>query len=350
MVALDANALYWYYGREKLGIGADRKIDIDKFRAFLDNDNTLILPSSALIEAIVFLKEQPKKIQSLIKFCADKRIKIYNVPICHCFSQDELERIQILNDCKLKGYVKNIVGKKIDTETRHIYVFAEIVVLLFTSYYLNSSIRFSELNKEAILSLIGNDIRKRSENEELKQIARRLKHAYSNSKESPIRIAKELYMDHLSVKCLQSIMIVEGIAADAAGNDNYYSVASEASDIARSNRLNHDEAAKYVSDSLKADSEFIKLTEKEIPKRFEKKNYSKHQSLYAGEMISAWIERGKKLQKNDIFDMLCFGVLDYNSVEGENGAPIFLITFDDAMRKFLGSDTENGKLIQHFLL
>ena len=71
-------------------------------------------------------------------------------------------------------------------------------------------------------------------------------------------------------------------------------------------------------------------------------------------MLSAWLERGQKLVKNDIFDMLCVRVLDKWEVNEDwhillDQSP-YLISFDDTMKDFLCRDSGNARLIARFML
>ena len=71
-------------------------------------------------------------------------------------------------------------------------------------------------------------------------------------------------------------------------------------------------------------------------------------------MLKAWLERGQKLRKNDILDMLCVGVLDKVHVNTELSVLIdqmaYLISFDETMMQFICNNVENAKLINRFLL
>lgn len=102
------------------------------------------------------------------------------------------------------------------------------------------------------------------------------------------------------------------------------------------------------------DSDFLKSAENEISDMFKRKGYSEHQAQYLKMMLQAWLERGKKLVKNDIFDMLCVGVLDkieYNPKLSilVNQCP-YLISFDETMMKFICRDSGNANLIKQFML
>lgn len=79
---------------------------------------------------------------------------------------------------------------------------------------------------------------------------------------------------------------------------------------ARNNGFTDAGIMQIIVSVLETDSTFLKTAENEILSIFLRKGYSKHQADYLKLMLEAWLERGQKLIKNDIFDMLCVGVLD----------------------------------------
>lgn len=121
---------------------------------------------------------------------------------------------------------------------------------------------------------------------------------------------------------------------------------------ARSKGFTDDGIMTIISAALTADSTFLKYAENKISDIFLQKGYSKHQAQYIEFMLEAWLERGQKLKKNDIFDMLCVGVLDKTEINPEVNALIdqsaYLISFDETMIKFICRDMGNGRLINRF--
>ena len=71
-------------------------------------------------------------------------------------------------------------------------------------------------------------------------------------------------------------------------------------------------------------------------------------------MFTAWFDRAQKLKKNDIFDMMCSGCLNYTRPikEGESvltNTESYIISFDSTMEKYI-SDVRpnNSKIINKF--
>lgn len=98
----------------------------------------------------------------------------------------------------------------------------------------------------------------------------------------------------------------------------------------------------------------MKVAENEISAIFRRKGYSKHQADYLKMMLEAWMGRGQKLIKNDIFDMLCVGALDKTEINPTLSVLVdqssYLISFDETMMKFICKDEGNAQLINKFLL
>ena len=75
---------------------------------------------------------------------------------------------------------------------------------------------------------------------------------------------------------------------------------------------------------------------------FKKGKYSATQRRYLRDvMFTSWFERGKKLDKNDIFDMLCVGCLDH--IDKTKNACVlidassYVLSFDTRMKNFIGT-------------
>ena len=77
MICLDANAFYWYYGRDKLPLPTSvPKFDVNAMKRFLDARSDKSLAASAYIEMLVHFRDKPKIMREIIKFREQKRIKI----------------------------------------------------------------------------------------------------------------------------------------------------------------------------------------------------------------------------------------------------------------------------------
>ena len=141
MIFLDANAFYWYLGREKIfSQPSTPKHDVRKCNQFLESRSDLCVPGSVLMEMIVHFRDNPNALTKIIKFREEKCINVLNNVHEYCFTPDELAFLQrTRNDILLKQYASKLLNVKISIEVKHAYIFLEIVSLLYVDYYLKSS-------------------------------------------------------------------------------------------------------------------------------------------------------------------------------------------------------------------
>lgn len=94
MLFLDANALYYYFGNEKLGQPLPPNIDIIKFRSLCDMESDIALPSSAFMEINTHFKDSYEALKSIIDFLADRNIKIWNNMPTYEFTKESTKNLQ----------------------------------------------------------------------------------------------------------------------------------------------------------------------------------------------------------------------------------------------------------------
>lgn len=325
MIYLDVNAFYWYFGREKLPMPySSLKLNVEKFRSFLDSCDNKSIPASVLMEMIVHFRNYPKIISEIISFCYEKNIKILNNSHDFYFTTNELSSLHITkNDAILKQYAYKMLEKKMNVEI-----------------------------KDKALSYLGNEISAELKDEYLNKLKLTLIEGYEKNKEQ--QFLKDKYIELLVQNCVVFQMIIDAINKYTDEDQNLYEVMCISAQNARNNGLTDDDIMSVIVKALAVDSEFRKDAEKEIANIFKKKGYSEHQSQYIQQMLAVWLERGQKLKKNDIFDMLCVGVLD--KVENNSKLNIlvnqcpYLISFDETMMKFICRDSANANLIKQFML
>lgn len=107
-----------------------------------------------------------------------------------------------------------------------------------------------------------------------------------------------------------------------------------------------------IVDTLATDQHFLDIAKVKVSEMFKKGKYSATQRRYLRDvMFTSWFERGKKLDKNDIFDMLCVGCLDH--IDKTKNACVlidassYVLSFDTRMKNFIGTvKPENLRLIE----
>lgn len=355
MIYLDANAFYWYLGREKLHMGLSvPKHDVEKLHKYLDARNDKSIPASVFMEMIVHFRDEPDAIRKIILFREEKHIRVYNNFREYCFTPEELTALHLTQcDTILRKYAYRLLDKKIEVEVNHSYVFLQIVSLLYADYYLKSCPAIKSEVKEKVLSYLGREISNGLREDYCSQLMTALKCGYSDNNKAQ-QYLKKKYIELLVQKCVIFHMIIDAMAKFQENEQDLYTVMCKSASDARSNGFTDDGIMKIIVDALAVDSAFLKYAENEISDIFLRKGYSKHQAQYIKVMLEAWLERGQKLIKNDIFDMLCVGVLDKIEINHDLNIMIdqgsYLISFDETMMKFICRDIGNANLINSFLL
>lgn len=355
MIFLDANAFYWYIGREKLFTKPSTPIhDVEKLNRFLDGRIDKRIPASAFMEMIIHFRDAPDKIMKIIKFRETKGISVFNNFADYCFTPDELTALHLTeNNTVLTNYAYKLLNKKIDVEVKHSHAFLQIVSILYADYYLKTHVSLDTEKRENILSYLGRDLLNEMRSDLCTQLTAALKNGYADNNRSQ-QALKEKYIELLVQTCVIFHMIIDtAIKFLDDGNDLYKTMCKSAAD-AKSNGFTNDEVMQTIKDALNTDSAFLQTAENEIASIFERKGYSKHQAKYMKTMLQAWLERGQKLIKNDIFDMLCVGSLDKTVVDPSLNVLVdqssYLISFDKAMMNFLCGNAGNVRLLNQFLL
>ena len=355
MIFLDANAFYWYFGREKLfAQPSTPKHDVEKLNGFLDGRTEKRIPASVVMEIIVHFRDDPEKIKKLIRFREEKGITIHNNFRDHCFTPDELTILHLSKaNAVLTEYAYKLLDEKIEVEVKHTYVFLQIVSLLYANYYLENCTSLDGETKERLLSYLGSDMSREMQNDLCSQLTSALKAGYADNNRSQQALKKE-YINLLIQNCVIFQMIIDATIKSLEDEEDLYAVMCKSAADAKNNEFTDSEVMPTIKAALNTDSEFLQTAENEISSIFENKGYSKHQAAYLKSMLKAWLERGQKLIKNDIFDMLCVGSLDKIDVNPALTPLIdqssYLISFDDTMMKFLCSNAGNVRLLNQFLL
>lgn len=355
MIFLDANAFYWYLGRDKIfSQPSIPKHDVRKCNLFLDSRSDLCIPGSVLMEMIVHFRDNPNALAQIIQFREKKRIKVLNNVHEYCFTSDELEFLCLThNPVILKQYANKLLNVKIEIEVKHAYVFLEIVSLLYADYYIKTCNSLSSDQRDNILYFLGQNLSNELRESYTGQLTSSLQAGYADNNRSQ-QALKKMYIELLVHNCIIFQMFVDATVRYIAGGTNLFEAMCQSATDARNNGFTNDGIMSVIVAALSTDSAFLSFAKDEIADIFLRKGYSKHQADYLKLMLSAWLERGQKLIKNDIFDMLCVGVLDKREVNHFVNPLIdqnpYLISFDDTMRNYLCGDFGNARLIGNFML
>lgn len=352
MICIDANAFYWYYGRDKLPLPTSvPKFDVSKFKSFYDSKQSKSISASAFLEIIVHFRSQPEVIRAILKFREQKRIKIYNNLSEYVFTPDLLQCYHFMDNKALSIYANELLAIKIDIETKFSYAFMQIVSIVYANYCLDSKTTMDGNVKDNILSLLFRGMSTSLQADYCSQLKMALVDGYNDNNKSQ-QYLKKKYIELLTQKCLITHMIIEA-AENAKTEENLIDLMCNVASNMRSNSLNEDNTMKTIMNTLDNNLDFLHFAESQIGNICIKKGYTPHQAKYIEYMLQAWLERGQKLRKNDIFDMICVGVLDKVDFDPSLSVLVdqstYLITFDDIMVKFIENTNEKSfRMIDQF--
>lgn len=352
MIYLDANIFYWYYGRDKLPLPSTKPtFNLKLLNDYLDDTLNKSLPASMLMEIIVHFRDYPNHLRRIISFIDEKRIKVYNNFNGCCFTSEELSLLMIITDSiALKNYSNQLLNRKIEIEVKHSYVFLHTLSLLYADYYVKLQNSLDNEKKDSIIKYIGKDLFREMKEKHLNELTNSLRNGYNNNK--PQQFLKKAYIDMLVQNCIYIHMISDAVVESLNDSTDLYKVMCDSAKKARNDGLNDNQIMNIVSSALAKNSVFLKQAKDNISNIFIKKGYTKHQAEYIKILLDAWLDRGQKLRKNDIFDMLFVGSVDKIVFDEQKSIIIdqrsYLLSFDSAVSKFICQDKWNKKLLSRF--
>lgn len=357
MIFLDANAFYWYYGRDKLGIPSPQKVDEVALRRFLDMRKDKGLPSSVYMEIITHFRDYPEKLKSIILFIKTKDIKIYNNYQKCCVTPDELTCTLFMSNSEICKYANLTKTKKIDIEINFAVLFLETVRLLYLEFRKKNMPSLTEEQKGMISYYIGKQVNKENITKYKNEFTNILEKGYETNNEE--KTLKDSYIDALNEECISINLLIELIM-------NYENKEVSLIELLQKKYAEliacgfdtdspEKETMKNIVSELSSNLTYLNYSKERISQIFKKKKFASHQCEYIRDiMLTAWLERGQKLRKNDIFDMLCVGALDYKNSNNKCvllDNTTYLLSFDKTMKKYLNQkSTCSYNLIKKFEL
>lgn len=351
MIFLDANAFYSYYGRTKLGM-TSTPVDEFKLRKYISTKECVSLPTSVYIEIITHFRDNTNILIDIIQFIVTNNIKLYNNIPCYIIEPNEMHCVQFMNEADIAKYANQLLNKKINIESEFTVCFFEITSLLYAKYRIDFTNGLSDIEKDSIFTSIGAKNLKEYANTLKGIIKQELADGYAGHTEQ--KSLKEIYIKELEQTCLFIELIISSAIAINKNESDLIDVLKQtyAKRESFSTNTNNSTMASIV-DAFLNDQTFLGYAKDRISKMFSKHGYSKSQIAYLKDvMFSAWFERGQKLQKNDIFDMFCFGCFDFVDKTKEKNILVdyspYILCFDDRMKNYIRVLSPNNlKIIEN---
>ncbi len=353
---LDANAIYNYYGREKLGLSNGVKYKKDRLTRLFDSHKLFITPC-VLLEVFTHFRNDINKLRDLLLFFLSKNINclsIGEVIIDQSFIDDFVK----CNDNSIRSQMINdILDKKIKTETNIAYIYCASIAGILSIFIIDDFCKkynlpqFDAMNyKEYYNNIIlakNSFYRYKLRND--------LKHGYSINKED---IAlKNSYDEVLKDYILEIENVTKKIAKDKGINHNFVKnpVLPQFNSLAL-NRF----VARYFSNNIKN----IKLYRDIFANSFATKNYPQVVLNYIKLKFDVY-RTGTRYKKNDGYDSLFLVAYDSIAVNSINAFQkekkikglskctlenLHLISFDYTLLRYIHTFDEKGADITDRLL
>ena len=350
MIFLDANAFYSYYGRSKLGMTSE-PVDEERLKKYLEQQREKSLPTSVYIEIMTHFRNNPKVLQNLLEFRYAKGLPLFNNIPDYVVSEDEITSVAYMDQAALKNYADRLLKSKIQIESKFTLLFFEITKDLYAHYKLEMTDGLSQKNKDAILGYIGRVAYKEYQNLLEERIKVELQSGYDENKEK--KVLKDFYIQELNEACVLTNIIIQGCVACKQDKEDIISIVQQTYQKSIESGLDGNTGTMpCIVDTLATDQHFLDIAKVKVSEMFKKGKYSATQRRYLRDvMFTSWFERGKKLDKNDIFDMLCVGCLDH--IDKTKNACVlidassYVLSFDTRMKNFIGTvKPENLRLIE----
>lgn len=357
MYFLDTNALYWYFGRDELGMRTNDSVDASKLQQFLNSHADKALSASAFIEAVVHFRDELEHLEKLLLFIKEKELRLFNNVPYVVWNPTEYTIALSLTGTSLKNYAAHLLTEKIEIEAKFVAAFLRIMSLLYLAYKLDNS-GGDNKRYDRLLDYIGS--------EELEKDRTTLKSSlvagYAVGEEE--KQLKNTYIDLLEEKCFfidTVIRLVSILNQDDPDPDLIAEIKRVYSEYESGKLAQDNFVMERIRAELKTDTAFLNSAKPQIAQMFTrtragKSGFSPIQAKYIETvMFDAWMNRGQKIKKNDIFDMLFIGCAAHVEARQNKPAPVdmstYLLSFDKTVKRFIAENRpSNIQKIDSFYL
>lgn len=354
---LDTNALYSLYGREKLGMAQNSRINETRLRNILSNSNHHIYVSTVTLhEIFTYLGKDLKndqdldKVRDLLRFIINKQINIINLGISDIDLKDLISLINSGNSL-LKIHLKDYRKEKIITEAGFATVILMLQLKLYVNFYLERqeevNENFSNLSedkmdkiKSDIFGILLSDNFEESL-ESLESIFKKvLRKAYAIKNEDEKKCVKNAFNNILYNQCEVFTLFMEFFIKNYGNMKLSENELYEEFIKIKKNSQNFsliDQNPDHINASISmminqfeklTDIKFIKRHKQDIVDTWGTSNwFTKHQAKYIALLFEKWIKDSSKYEKNDMLDMLILAALDIKDLA--------ILTFDSKMQNYI---------------
>lgn len=348
-LVLDTNAFYHYYGREKMGLSVNPKVNLMRFNTILSNQsNTIAISTITVSEFLVHFRDNPALIKNVLRFIVLRKINIIPFGITN-FSIEDIPELIKIPDALIKIRIEKYKKEKIRTEAGFASIFILLLLKIYVNFYFEREERvnpeFKLLTEEErdgrkaeVFGFLLSDDIQGSLKRDISTFTKALRKGYAIGKEE--KSVRDTFNNILHLNCAVFSLFLDFFIK------NYNIIQFDDRQL----KIEYEKLAKQNSDFNifektpnhinKGIIKIIKEFEKEITSGFVEKHrrdvintwrednmFSPCQAEYIGRLFLKWIQNGKKYEKNDMLDMMILRTLDIDNCA--------LITFDESMQDYI---------------
>ncbi|WP_425802371.1 hypothetical protein ACHOLT_15335 [Desulfitobacterium sp. Sab5] len=344
---LDTNAFYHYYGRKKLGLQVNEKVNLIRLNAILSSNNSIIAISTVtIIEFLVHFRDKPAIVKDVLRFVILRRINIIPFGISE-FGIENVAELLRLSDATLKIRIDYYKKAKIKTESAFAATFLLLLLKVYINFYLEREEKINaefralpekerdKRKSEVFGLLLSNDIEKSLKdcNSAFAKVLRKgyaikdeeksLKDAFNNALYSYCAVFSlfiDFFIQHYNVTEFTSEKFQSEYQKTVANNSDF--------NILKKNPNHISGRIKEIIREFEKEtaSGFIRRHRQDIIDNWKGDLFSSSQAEYIGRLFEKWYLRGSKYDKNDVLDMMILQALDIKDC--------LLITFDETMQDY----------------
>lgn len=355
MLFLDANAFYWYFGREKLGLSSTAQINKTVLCNYLDSHDNKSIPFSVFLEIFTHFRNNPNKLKDILNFITVKNFKIHNNLPYLKEEYESLKFIPIMDDLSIKFYVEKLLKGKIKIEVSFAVTFFEVIRLLYLQYK-QERYKLNDRQYNACFKFLGEKCAKENRKKYKQKFELALQEGYKKNKEE--KELKNAYIESLNEECLNINLFLQLLANYEDKNTNLIDVLqNEYQRLKESDFFetpDNNATMKTIAKEIQNNVDFFNYSASRISNIFKKKGFSCFECRYIETMLlPSWLINSQKYRKNDIFDMFCLKALDFceTSTISVIDTTSYLISFDDKVKEFLYKEhLKSWNLINRFII
>ncbi len=347
----DANAFYFYIDDFNILRMDNPPIVINKYKKLLKNKNK-VLPLCVLQEVLVHFRSNIDIVKRIARCIIEENIKIFNNDFNDEASIDTFKLIYKADEKNINDLISGLLKSKIQHEAKMILF---IVNCLMKYYILSICIINSSIDVVLFMELCFKYFIYDMEKDALDEIIKKLKKGYNEDKVD--KVSKEIIKEILC----DCIATVDYFMNDIKDNtilltdiDSKY--AAKVRNLEKKYIEKGSNIMVRICNNRITDCDYLCILKKSIIEEAQSRGYSIEEANYIIYKFDNWINTGKNLEKNDVFDCMFIGTRNKsffylnNKISNLSCNKINLVSFDLSINMYLKSYyIDNYKFNYYFL-